>query len=185
MIHSSVGLCSRGKRQVRGSRTTFRWTAPRFWSDVDVTAAFLESPRRLSCDAQTKPLILVPDVVEGPNGKMWISSPMRCAKFCKRLRAILVVAGVQPEVASSMTVKGLRRVLSTTGDLMGLDDRDAQATGNRVVVPSGGRPRRAARHLMCRRYAQHSHQSAGRVRLSGTETWQAPSWRLRPNVLGS
>ena len=64
--------------------------APRFWDDVDVT-----SRRRLSCDALTKPLFLVPDVVEGPNGKKWIPSPMRSAKFCKCLRAILVVAGLQ------------------------------------------------------------------------------------------
>ena len=55
---------------------------------------------------------------------------MRYAKFCKRLRAILVVAGIQAEVASSMTVYSYRRVLPTAGDLMGLDDRDAQAIGN-------------------------------------------------------
>ena len=85
-----------------------------------------------------------PDVVEGPNGKMWIASPMRYAKFCKCLRAILVVAGIQTEIASFMTMKSLRRVLPTAGDFMGMDDRDAQAIGNSVDVPSGGQPRGAA-----------------------------------------
>ena len=46
------------------------------------------------------------------------------------LRAILVVAGVQTEVASGMTVYGFRRVRPTAGDLMGLDDRDVEAIGN-------------------------------------------------------
>ena len=52
---------------------------------------------------------------------------MRCAKFCKCLW-VLVVAGGQTEVASSMTVYSLRRVPAS--DLMGLDDRDAQSIEN-------------------------------------------------------
>ena len=71
-IHLSVDACEDADRR-----------PPRFWGDVDVTAAFLEIRRRLLCDVLTKPLFLVPDVIEGPNGKKWIPSPMRCAKFCK------------------------------------------------------------------------------------------------------
>ena len=82
------------------------------------------------------------------------------------IRKVFVNAfmGIQAEIASSIKVYTGASITVNTGDFMGLYDCDAQAIGTGLDVPSGGQSRGAARHLMCRRYAQHSHQSLGRVK---------------------
>ena len=160
-----AGYCSTGKSRKGGRRQGFEWRAPRYLAEGEDTLGPLALDYSELYSSSPEAAYLIPDV-ELVNGQLapssrTLRSPMSQARFLELLRGLLLDAGYTEDMSHRVTFNTLRRFLPSLGEVLGLEDREAQCISNWAELAKGVRGRQAqATHSTSRTYAADKHQTA-------------------------
>ena len=159
------GHCAVGKARRGGGRPGFTFRAPRCLENGKDTLGVLvpfyqELYRRAPCCSMLVPDLILEDNRLQPHCE-WKTTKMRGGKFLELLRGLLVLVGMNMQVAETTSFKTLRRFLATLAEVLEMSPEEQQSMGNWTEIPKGAaKDKHRAQHPTSRIYAGDKEATA-------------------------